>query len=280
MGRIDLGVEWGSAESRSVKANAPLLDSAPESAHQGRLDPVAKGGDQQKKTQAVRKHSRCYQESGGDEEQDTVRDRPRGDLASLHLLLSRAQHRETLPARQKRAHESGNQQEHQGRHRPHPASELDQEHELDDRQENEQQEELSHGAIIDAMNHRGFALALPFLVYTSCEKGSDPSVIRGEARVTEVGVQILESFPVQARAVVRGELPDGCTTIDSIEQSREGNEFRLRIETSRPADAFCTQVLVLFEEVVSLDVRGLKAGEYRVVANGVAATFRLEVDNG
>ena len=98
--------------------------------------------------------------------------------------------------------------------------------------------------------------------------------------MTEVSVQILESFPVQARAVVQGELPDGCTTIDSIEQSREGNEFRVSIVTSRPADAFCTQVLVLFEETIPLEVRGLPAGEYRVVANGVAATFRLEVDNG
>jgi inhibitor of cysteine peptidase len=124
------------------------------------------------------------------------------------------------------------------------------------------------------------AISIPLLVLAACEKSSDPSVIRQEARVTEVSVQILESFPVQARAVVKGELPDGCTTIDSIEQSREGNEFRVRILTSRPADAFCTQALVLFEERIPLEVRGLRAGDYRVVANGVAATFRLEVDNG
>jgi inhibitor of cysteine peptidase len=130
------------------------------------------------------------------------------------------------------------------------------------------------------MKHAGLAISIPLLLLAGCEKSSDPSLIRQEARVTEVSVQILESFPVQARAVVQGELPDGCTTIDSIEQSREGNEFRVSIVTSRPADAFCTQVLVLFEETIPLEVRGLPAGEYRVVANGVAATFRLEVDNG
>lgn len=91
---------------------------------------------------------------------------------------------------------------------------------------------------------------------------------------------VLESFPVQVRAVVKGELPDGCTTIDAIDVSHDGNEFRLRVTTARPADAVCTQVIVLFEEIVPLEVRGLSAGEYRVVANGVATTFRLDVDNG
>ncbi len=125
------------------------------------------------------------------------------------------------------------------------------------------------------MKHAGLAISLALLL-AGCEKSTDPSVVRQEARVTDVSVQILESFPVQARAVVHGELPDGCTTIDSIEQSREGNEFRVHIVTARPADAICTQVLVLFEETIPLEVRGLGAGEYRVVANGVAATFRLE----
>jgi inhibitor of cysteine peptidase len=130
------------------------------------------------------------------------------------------------------------------------------------------------------MNRLGVEFPLALLLFAACEKGSDPSLVVREARVTEVSVQILESFPVQARAVVHGELPDGCTEIDSVEATRDGNEFRLRILTSRPVDAVCTQVIVPFEEVVSLEVRGLAAGEYRVIANGVAASFRLEVDNG
>jgi inhibitor of cysteine peptidase len=130
------------------------------------------------------------------------------------------------------------------------------------------------------MNRAGLAISIPVLLVAACEKSSDPSVIRRDARVSAVSVQILESFPVQARAVVSGDLPDGCTAIDSVEQTRVGNEFRVRIGTVRPADASCTQALVPFEEVISLAVRGLPAGEYRVVANGVATSFRLEVDNG
>jgi inhibitor of cysteine peptidase len=129
------------------------------------------------------------------------------------------------------------------------------------------------------MMHRIAALAA-ILVLESCEDLVDPSTLRSEATVTGVSVRILESFPVQVHAVVSGELSDGCTRLDAISQSREGNEFRLRLSAVRPADAMCIQVLVHFEETVPLDVRGLKAGDYRVVANGVEVTFRLDADNG
>jgi inhibitor of cysteine peptidase len=125
----------------------------------------------------------------------------------------------------------------------------------------------------------GVAIA-SILGITSCESPADPTVLRTEARVTEVSVTILESFPVQVHAVVSGELSDGCTTLDSISQSRDGNEFRIRLSAVRPADAICTQQLVLFEETIPLDVRGLSAGDYKVVANGVEVTFRLDADNG
>lgn len=123
------------------------------------------------------------------------------------------------------------------------------------------------------------AVALAAWALSACESSLKPSVLIGEARVTSVEVSLLESFPVQARALVTGELGDGCTTLDDIETSRIGNEFRIRITTARPAEAFCTQILVQFEETVELDVLGLDAGEYRVVANGVATTFRLDADN-
>jgi inhibitor of cysteine peptidase len=128
---------------------------------------------------------------------------------------------------------------------------------------------------------RAFAIATTaILCLASCENPADPTVLRTEARVTEVSVTILESFPVQVHAVVSGELSDGCTRLDSISQSRDGNEFRLQLSAVRPADAICTQQLVLFEENIPLDVRGLKAGDYRIIANGVEVSFRLDADNG
>jgi len=104
-------------------------------------------------------------------------------------------------------------------------------------------------------------------------------IIRGEATVESIDVLIMESFPVQVNAVVRGSLGDGCTTLDPVTTTREGNTFRIRLTTQRPADAVCTLALVPFEEVVSLDVLGLPAGVYTVDANGVTETFELAIDN-
>ncbi len=104
-------------------------------------------------------------------------------------------------------------------------------------------------------------------------------VVQGVAVVESLDVLILESFPVQVQAVVRGNLPDGCTTLDQVTTTREENLFRIELTTQRPADAICTEALVPFEEVVPLDVLGLPAGEYTVDANGVTATFALDIDN-
>jgi hypothetical protein len=102
---------------------------------------------------------------------------------------------------------------------------------------------------------------------------------RSMAIIEEVDVRILESFPVQVQVAVAGYLPDACTTIEEIAAVQEDDTFRIRVATSRPADAMCAQVITSFEEVVALDVEGLSAGEYTVQADGLSETFTLAVDN-
>ena len=80
-------------------------------------------------------------------------------------------------------------------------------------------------------------------------------------------------------AVATGNLPDPCTRIDEVSQSRQGNVFTVRLTTARPADVACIQVIASFEEVIPLEVRGLPAGDYTVDVNGVRASFTLQVDN-
>ncbi len=99
------------------------------------------------------------------------------------------------------------------------------------------------------------------------------------AIVTSVDVQIMESFPVQVRAVIRGDLPDGCTEISELVVSRESETFTIIITTSRPIAAVCTTSLVPFEESVGLDVLDLPAGTYTVTAYGKSADFTLAVQN-
>lgn len=113
------------------------------------------------------------------------------------------------------------------------------------------------------------------------DNSQDQPVIRGEASVESIEILILESFPVQVRVRVRGNLPDGCTKIDRISRGSNLEDYTLWVEitTIRPRDRACTEALVSFEEIVPLDVYGLPAGTYTVDVNGVTDTFTLSVDN-
>ena len=114
--------------------------------------------------------------------------------------------------------------------------------------------------------------------------GQEPTVVEGgvitgEAMVESIEILLLESFPIQVRVVAQGNLPDSCTEIGEITKKQDGNTFQVTITTSRPADAMCAEVLVPFEEAISLDVVGLPAGIYTVTVNGVSDTFEFTVDN-
>lgn len=117
-----------------------------------------------------------------------------------------------------------------------------------------------------------------FLVACGAEtQGGGPA----KAHVEEVEVQLLESFPVQVRVVIRGELPDACTEIEEVTQRFEAEEdmFSIEIKAVRTTDDPCAEVLVPFEETVALDAHGLQAGTYTVNVNGTKETFTLDVDN-
>ena len=97
-----------------------------------------------------------------------------------------------------------------------------------------------------------------------------------QADVQSVEIQILESFPVQANAIARGQLPDaGCTTIAGVNQSRSGNTFTLTLTTKVDSNAMCSQVITPFEYVIPLDVSSLLPAQYIVNVNGVETSFEL-----
>lgn len=102
-----------------------------------------------------------------------------------------------------------------------------------------------------------------------------------EAIVESLEVLLLSSMPLQARAVVSGYLPDGCTELYEIEVVREDKDFVLNMITRRPTgDVVCTEALEPFvEETVELDIEGLEAGTYTVIAQDQRAEFTLYSDN-
>ncbi|MDF1531386.1 MAG: protease inhibitor I42 family protein [ANME-2 cluster archaeon] len=103
--------------------------------------------------------------------------------------------------------------------------------------------------------------------------------IYGDAAVENIDIMILESFPVQVIVKAAGFLPDGCTEINNVTTSRDGNTFTISITTIRPADVMCTQAIVPFNETIPLNVLGLKAGIYNVTVNTVSDSFELHMDN-
>ncbi len=109
----------------------------------------------------------------------------------------------------------------------------------------------------------------------------EPPVVPGTLDVERVDVWLRGSVPLQVDAHVTGQFSDGCTTISEVTQTFDPgtNTFNLEFLTTRPADAECTQALVPFEEVVSLEVLGLPAGDYTVNAQGTLATLTLDEDN-
>lgn len=101
----------------------------------------------------------------------------------------------------------------------------------------------------------------------------------GQAYVEEVDVMTLESFPLQVRAAISGNLSDGCTHLGEPSVTRDGNTFRVELPTTR-AEGMCTQALVPFETTVALPVAGLPKGTYTVDVMGTTGSFTFASDNG
>lgn len=93
--------------------------------------------------------------------------------------------------------------------------------------------------------------------------------------VESVEVRILESDPVQVEAVVRGQLADACTTMTDATVELQDKTYIVTLQTTRPADQMCAQVLTPFEQVVPLGTPDPATGSYDVQVGDVVQSFTL-----
>lgn len=93
--------------------------------------------------------------------------------------------------------------------------------------------------------------------------------------VESIEVRILESDPVQVEALVRGQLADACTTIADATVEVQGQTFVITLQTTRPADKMCAQMLTPFEQIVPLGTPDPATGTYEVQAGDVVQSFTL-----
>jgi hypothetical protein len=101
-----------------------------------------------------------------------------------------------------------------------------------------------------------------------------PGGLRGAAYVDSVEILLLESWPVQVRALVKGSLPTPCHTL-AWDRSGPDAEGRITLDVYSTADpgAVCIQVLEPFEQ--SIDVGSFTTGSFALVVNGVEYPFTI-----
>jgi inhibitor of cysteine peptidase len=103
----------------------------------------------------------------------------------------------------------------------------------------------------------------------------EPQMLIRLAGVEKIEPVVLESDPVLVRVLVHGWLSDGCTSLDSFDQKTEGRIIKMRILTTRPKDAMCTQEITRFQETYPVEIEGLEPGSYTINVNGKTAQFTL-----
>jgi inhibitor of cysteine peptidase len=102
----------------------------------------------------------------------------------------------------------------------------------------------------------------------------DDSWIIANMPITEIGLIIAESFPVQVSVVVTGYLADSCTEHHETHQTREGNTVTVQMTTKRPKDLFCAAIVTEVQMLVPIGT--FLPGDYKVIVNGMEQEFRVD----
>jgi hypothetical protein len=125
-----------------------------------------------------------------------------------------------------------------------------------------------------------FLPALIGLSLVACGGGGTAPTTPPDALVTQssllpvasIDLLILESFPVQVTARVRGHLPDGCTSIADVVQTRTGSTVEVTITTVRSGEV-CIQLVTPVTRNVRLE-GAFPPGDYVLRVNGLEKPFR------
>ena len=98
-----------------------------------------------------------------------------------------------------------------------------------------------------------------------------PSVVPGMLRTTltpaETEIVLLESFPVQVRLVVEGELPNPCARLGwAVMPGDDQGRIEVALYADEPTGTACIQVLSPYTETIPLG--SFERGSYGVFVNG------------
>ncbi len=88
-----------------------------------------------------------------------------------------------------------------------------------------------------------------------------------------IGRKEAEGTPVEL--LVKGALPDACTELHGVNQTRNNNEVIVQIQSRRPGEALCATVVRPYRFYVSLD-GFFAAGRYTLNLNGRSKQFSIQ----
>jgi uncharacterized delta-60 repeat protein/uncharacterized repeat protein (TIGR02543 family) len=98
--------------------------------------------------------------------------------------------------------------------------------------------------------------------------------VEGEMPIGEVEIEVGGGGPYTVEIHIEGHLPDACTRIDRVEQSRDGANVTVDVLTVRPGDTTCAQQAQPYSLDVTLDGT-FTAGDYTLTLNGVPYDFSV-----
>lgn len=126
----------------------------------------------------------------------------------------------------------------------------------------------------------GIVVVIVAVVLLTKNKSRDENMVIGTANVESIEVTKTDSFPVEVNIKALGYLADSCTQLGDVKQAYDSGVFTVTLESKRPQDAVCAEVLTNFEKDISLvGVSGLPKGTYSVEVNGIKGAFTLGIDN-
>jgi hypothetical protein len=95
----------------------------------------------------------------------------------------------------------------------------------------------------------------------------EPGVVRTELTPARTDLLLLETFPVQVRLSVAGELPNPCARLGwSVSPGDDQGRIEVAFYADQPTGTACIQVLAPYAETIPLG--SFERGSYGVFVNG------------
>jgi len=97
----------------------------------------------------------------------------------------------------------------------------------------------------------------------------DATLDQGNVFISTSEIVLLESFPVQVKLVLSGDLPTPCNHLRVVVSPPDANnEIQVAVYSVIDPETMCTQVLAPFD--ATIPIGNFTSGSYRVMVNGEA----------